>query len=105
MPTQERATGIVELDEPGILLIQHKLTEDIVEYAIRAAKDKGWNVILNPAPARSNVRKLAFCQCSCCIISNQNWSAGLTRLARNEVEEFIAMMNGVRTEKLGTVLI
>lgn len=44
---------LAEIDQPGILLVQHELTEDTVEYAIKSAKDKGWTIILNLAPARS----------------------------------------------------
>lgn len=39
-------------ENPGILLVQHEVPEEIVEYSIRAAKKLGWMVILNPAPAR-----------------------------------------------------
>lgn len=38
--------------EPGILLVQNEVSPDTVEYSIRAAKERGWLVIYNPAPAR-----------------------------------------------------
>lgn len=40
------------IDGPGILLVQHEVPEEIVEYSIRSAKKRGWMIILNPAPAR-----------------------------------------------------
>jgi len=40
------------MGEPGILVLQHELTADTVEYAIRAARAANWMIILNPAPAR-----------------------------------------------------
>ena len=40
------------IGEPGVLLLQNELTADTVEYAIRAAHDRKWTIILNPAPAR-----------------------------------------------------
>ena len=40
------------LTEPGILLVQHEVPVETVEYAIKMAKTQGWTVILNPAPAR-----------------------------------------------------
>lgn len=38
---------------PGILLLQHEIPEDTVNYAICQAKKAGWVIILNPAPARA----------------------------------------------------
>lgn len=38
---------------PGILLIQHETNQETVSYAVKKAKQHGWLVILNPAPARS----------------------------------------------------
>ncbi len=39
--------------EPGILVVQNEIPQATVEHAIRAAKARGWTVILNPAPARA----------------------------------------------------
>lgn len=39
-------------DQPGILVLQHEIPPATVEYAIKTAKDAGWVIILNPAPAR-----------------------------------------------------
>ncbi len=44
--------ALANLAEPGILLIQNEIPLETVEYAIRAAKVRGWLVIFNPAPAR-----------------------------------------------------
>lgn len=38
--------------EPGILLLQNEIPRATVEYAIKAAKELGWIIIFNPAPAR-----------------------------------------------------
>lgn len=38
--------------EPGILLLQHEIPEESVEYAIHRAREAGWVIILNPAPIR-----------------------------------------------------
>ncbi len=46
----ERA--LAKFKEPGVLLVQHEIPEDTVEYTIRQAKELGWMVILNPAPVR-----------------------------------------------------
>lgn len=45
--------ALKSFDKPGILLVQHEIPADTVEYAIEAAKKAGWTVILNPAPARA----------------------------------------------------
>lgn len=37
---------------PGILLVQHEIPAQSVEYAITRAKAAGWTIILNPAPVR-----------------------------------------------------
>lgn len=47
----DRAIGF--FSEPGILLLQHEIPEESVEYAIHRAKEAGWTIILNPAPIRS----------------------------------------------------
>lgn len=39
--------------DPGILLLQNEVPRETVEYAIAAAKQQGWMIIFNPAPARS----------------------------------------------------
>lgn len=46
------------LPESGILLVQNEVPRETVEYAIKSAKEKGWTVILNPAPVRSIAREL-----------------------------------------------
>jgi len=38
--------------DPGILLIQNEIPRETVEYSIRSAKEKGWIIVFNPAPAR-----------------------------------------------------
>lgn len=47
----DRALETIKI--PGILLVQHEIPEETVEYAIKVAKQQGWMTILNPAPARS----------------------------------------------------
>lgn len=37
---------------PGILLLQHEIPAEVVEYAVKRAKEEKWTIILNPAPAR-----------------------------------------------------
>jgi ribokinase len=44
--------------EPGILILQHELPEQTVEYAVRAAHLQGWMIVLNPAPARPVSREV-----------------------------------------------
>ena len=44
--------------ESGILLLQHELPEETVEYAIHSAHSQGWMIILNPAPARPVAREV-----------------------------------------------
>ena len=44
--------ALASLPGPGIVVIQHEIPEDTVVYAIHKAKQTGWTVILNPAPAR-----------------------------------------------------
>lgn len=46
----ERA--LAEIGTPGILLLQHEVPTTTVERAIVVAKEAGWQIILNPAPAR-----------------------------------------------------
>ncbi|VBB05412.1 ribokinase/fructokinase [Lucifera butyrica] len=45
--------ALAAFDQAGILVVQHEVPPQTVEYAIRTAKGKGWTVILNPAPART----------------------------------------------------
>jgi ribokinase len=44
--------------EPGILILQHELPKQTVEYAIRAAHLQGWVIVVNPAPARPVSREM-----------------------------------------------
>jgi ribokinase len=44
--------------EPGVLLLQHEIPPEANAHAIRAARDAGWFIILNPAPARPVLRDL-----------------------------------------------
>lgn len=37
---------------PGILLLQHEISEEANAHAIRTARAAGWFIVLNPAPAR-----------------------------------------------------
>ena len=37
---------------PGVLLLQHEISEQANAHAIRAAHAAGWFIVLNPAPAR-----------------------------------------------------
>ncbi|WP_378956117.1 ribokinase [Pelosinus sp. sgz500959] len=53
--------ALESLLEPGILLVQNEVSRETVEYAIEAAKARGWMVILNPAPARQIQKKLMSC--------------------------------------------
>lgn len=46
---------------PGILLLQHEIPDQVVRYAIEAAKAAGWLVILNPAPARELSPSVMHC--------------------------------------------
>ena len=43
----------LELPGEGVVLLNHEVSEDVVVAAARAAADAGWQVVLNPAPARS----------------------------------------------------
>ncbi|HWR43855.1 ribokinase [Sporomusa sp.] len=45
--------ALKSFDKPGILLVQHEIPADTAQYAIQAAKEAGWTVVLNPAPARA----------------------------------------------------
>ena len=38
---------------PGLLLLQHEIPPEAVAHAIGAGADRGWFVLLNPAPARA----------------------------------------------------
>ena len=43
----------LELPGEGVVLLNHEVSEDVVVAAARAAADAGWQVVLNPAPARA----------------------------------------------------
>lgn len=45
--------ALARFSVPGILILQHEIPAETVEYAIKKAKAKGWTIILNPAPVRS----------------------------------------------------
>ena len=38
--------------DPGILLLQHEIPQKTNQHAVRVARDAGWFIVLNPAPAR-----------------------------------------------------
>lgn len=44
--------ALAAADGPGILLLQHEIPAEANAFAIRAAREAGWFVVLNPAPAR-----------------------------------------------------
>ncbi len=44
--------GLSDTNGPGVMLLQHEIPEEANAHAIRAARDAGWFVILNPAPSR-----------------------------------------------------
>jgi ribokinase len=46
----ERALASTE--GPGVLLLQHEIPDATNAHAIRAARDAGWLIMLNPAPSR-----------------------------------------------------
>jgi ribokinase len=48
----ELAVNALDLSGPGVVLLCHEVSEDVVETAARAANAAGWPVVLNPAPAR-----------------------------------------------------
>lgn len=50
--------ALEKFSDPGILLVQNEVPRETVEYAIEAAKKRGWIVIFNPAPARQIDNKL-----------------------------------------------
>lgn len=50
--------ALAGFSEPGILLLQHELPGETVEYAIRAAHLRAWTIVLNPAPARPVSREM-----------------------------------------------
>jgi ribokinase len=45
-------TALAGFKTPGILVLQHEIPAQAVYHAVHSAKEKGWFVILNPAPAR-----------------------------------------------------
>jgi ribokinase len=44
--------ALKEYKKPGIILLQNEVPKETVEYAIGRAKEAGWQIIYNPAPAR-----------------------------------------------------
>jgi ribokinase len=44
--------ALKERKKPGIILLQNEVPKETVEYAIGRAKEAGWQIIYNPAPAR-----------------------------------------------------
>jgi len=72
-------------DSPGILLVQHEIPEETVEYAISEAKKSGWTIILNPAPAR--VIKAEILSMVDIIIPNETEAAYLTGSKVSSLEE------------------
>lgn len=72
---------------PGILLVQNEIPAETVEYSIRAAKEMGWLVIFNPAPARKIDESLmAFVDI---IIPNETEISLLTNCPASTQEEII----------------
>jgi ribokinase len=50
--------ALARAEAPGVLLLQHEIPPEVNAHAIRAARDGGWFIILNPAPARPIAREL-----------------------------------------------
>lgn len=89
--------------EPGILLIQHEVPLETVEYAIVAAKASGWQVILNPAPAcpmRPELVKLCDV-----IIPNETEAAILTGLPVNNQDEAVQAARWLLAQGAGAAVV
>ena len=85
--SQDVANALEYFCEPGILLVQNEVSQNTVEYAIKAAKSKGWMVIFNPAPAREiNNKLLSLVDI---IIPNETEMAILTHSLVDTKEEVI----------------
>lgn len=81
----ERA--LEHFSEPGILLVQNEVPRETVEYAIEAAKSRGWMIILNPAPARQIDHKLM--SLVDIIIPNETEMALLTSCSVDTLDEIV----------------
>lgn len=88
-------------DQAGILVLQHEIPAATVEYAINAAKDAGWTVILNPAPARE-VPEHILAKVDI-VIPNETEAALLTESQVNSVDD--AIMAGEKILDLGVKVV
>jgi len=102
------STGAVDkalaaIAEPGILVVQNEIPQETVEYAIKTAKDQGWTVIFNPAPARAlspEIMPLVDI-----IIPNETEMAVLTGSSIHTDDEAISAAKKLLAAGIGTVII
>lgn len=88
---------------PGILLVQHEIPAQSVEYAIAQAKAAGWTIVLNPAPVREiPAAVLALVDI---LTPNESEAAALTGMKVTSIEEAIAAGEKLRTGGLKEVVI
>jgi ribokinase len=74
---------------PGVLLLQHEIPPEANAHAIRAARDAGWFIILNPAPARPMAAELL--PAIDIIVPNETEAAAITgRAIASRVDAFAA---------------
>jgi ribokinase len=73
---------------PGILLLQHEIPQETNEHAIRAARDAGWFIVLNPAPARPVAPELL--PLVDIIVPNETEAAAITGIVVDSREDALA---------------
>ena len=89
--------------EPGLFVLQHEIPSETVEYAIKAAKAKGWTVILNPAPARTiSAEALALVDI---LVPNETELAVLTSMPTDSEEAVKQAVHKLLAQGVGTVLV
>lgn len=89
--------------EPGIFVLQHEIPSETVEYAIKAAKAKGWMVILNPAPARTlSVEVLSLVDI---LVPNETELSVLTSLPTDSEDAVRQAVYKLLAQGVGTVLV
>jgi ribokinase len=78
---------------PGILLLQHEIPQETNEHAIRAARDGGWFIVLNPAPARPVAPELL--PLVDMVVPNETEAAAITGLVVDSRKDALAAAHNI----------
>ena len=95
--------ALAGIGKPGVLLVQHEIPPATVDHAVRAAKGRGWKVILNPAPARR--LSPATLELIDIIVPNESEASNLAGMPVHTVEDAAIAAQKILHQGAQTVII